>query len=99
MYIFARLANEELDDEHAHGRERPEDEDAASPHRYGTGEQVLPDGDVYEGKYKDGLQEGHGVYTFVDGRKYDGQWVKGMMHGTGAQEQQSNSSSITSIPY
>ena len=55
----------------------------ASADRYAIGEMVLPDGDVYEGKYKDGLQEGHGVYTFVDGRKYDGQWVKGMMHGTG----------------
>ena len=31
-----------------------------------------PDGDRYEGDWKDGKQEGHGVKTYPDGDRYDG---------------------------
>lgn len=43
----------------------------------------LPDGDRYEGKYRDGKQEGRGTYYFADGRWYEGQWVSGRMEGLG----------------
>ena len=49
----------------------------------GQGRLVLPGGSVYEGKWKDGKQEGAGLYAFADGRTYDGQWVNGQMHGRG----------------
>ena len=48
-----------------------------------AGALVFEAGDWYEGKYKDGLQEGPGTYFFADGRKYEGQWHLGSMEGMG----------------
>ena len=44
---------------------------------------LLGEGDRYEGKYRDGKQEGRGTYYFADGRFYEGQWVAGRMEGVG----------------
>lgn len=52
---------------------------------HGSGRVELPDGAVYEGKWKDGRQEREGTYRFPpsDGRTYSGQWQAGRMHGRG----------------
>ena len=43
------------------------------PHVQGT--ETLSDGKKYEGEWKDGERNGHGIFTYPDdGRKYEGEW-------------------------
>lgn len=57
--------------------------DAADLPGYGTGAiELAPD--RYEGKWKDGKQEGRGTYWWADGRAYVGQWRNGKMEGGGS---------------
>ena len=42
-----------------------------------------PNGDVYEGTFKNGVRDGEGTYTYVDGTKYEGTWKNNMKHGRG----------------
>ena len=44
---------------------------------------TYPNGNKYEGEWKDGMMHGKGVLTDLDGNKYEGEWEKGEMHGTG----------------
>ncbi len=37
----------------------------------------------YEGQYKDGKRNGHGIYTWSDGTIYEGQFVDNKMSGHG----------------
>ena len=48
---------------------------------HGRGEVSFPNGDTYEGNYKNNLQHGFGVYTFSDGRIESGQYEKGKFIG------------------
>ena len=41
------------------------------------------DGSVYEGTFKDGLQDGSGTYRLPNGFEYSGEWVKGEITGQG----------------
>jgi len=41
------------------------------------------DGDVYEGEYKAGEREGHGVYRFASGTVYEGEWKADEKEGPG----------------
>ena len=50
----------------------------------GHGVYTCPNGHRYEGNFKDGKYNGHGVMRFtLDGEKYDGEWNNGKMHGHG----------------
>ena len=42
-----------------------------------------PNGDVYDGMFKNGVREGNGTYTYADGNKYEGSWKNNMKHGIG----------------
>lgn len=39
--------------------------------------------DTYEGEFRSGLPDGHGVYTWHDGTVYTGKFVKGLREGKG----------------
>ena len=39
--------------------------------------------DEYEGKFKKGLPDGPGKYTWSNGNVYEGQWKNGVKHGAG----------------
>ena len=42
-----------------------------------------PDGSKYEGEWKNGEKNGHGIYTWVDGKKYVGHFKNGKRNGHG----------------
>ncbi len=42
-----------------------------------------PIGGRYEGEYRDGFMNGHGVATFESGNRYDGEWKNGQRDGRG----------------
>lgn len=50
----------------------------------GRGMQLFPNGDRYEGLFKDHLFEGLGVCTWKDGSIYEGEWSQGKRAGLGA---------------
>nr|CAD7589318.1 unnamed protein product [Timema genevievae] len=54
-----------------------------SNQRHGQGRALLPNGDVYEGKYRNGKRHGSGLYVFRGGSRYEGQWKKGVKQGEG----------------
>lgn len=49
----------------------------------GPGLAVLPGGDTYDGEWRNGLFEGHGVYRFNDKTEYRGRYRAGKRHGKG----------------
>ena len=53
--------------------------------RHGNGKAVLPNGDVYEGQYKNGMRHGKGQYIFNDqnGAKYVGDYKDNRKNGFG----------------
>lgn len=51
--------------------------------RDGFGRTLLPNGDQYEGQYRDGFRHGKGTYQFVSGAQYSGDWKKNAKHGNG----------------
>ena len=42
-----------------------------------------PNGDVYEGDFKDNYYDGYGIYKFAKGGVYEGEWKKGAYEGKG----------------
>lgn len=44
------------------------------------------DGLIYEGEWKNGRQDGFGVFAWPDGSKYTGEWREGKQHGHGIWE-------------
>ena len=44
---------------------------------------TYPDGDKYDGEWKDDKKHGQGTYTFADGAKYVGEWKDDKYHGKG----------------
>ncbi|XP_066591631.1 radial spoke head 1 homolog [Prorops nasuta] len=51
--------------------------------RHGDGKCLLPNGDMYVGKYRDGFREGKGLYVLKNGARYEGDWRHGTKHGQG----------------
>lgn len=45
--------------------------------------QVAGSGERYDGEWKEGKEEGLGVFTWSDGSTYDGFWQRGKKHGIG----------------
>lgn len=45
---------------------------------------TFPNGDRYEGEFKDGLLHGWGVYYYANGDKYEGEFKTDVKHGKGA---------------
>lgn len=50
-----------------------------------TGFFTLGKDEKYDGEWKDGKINGHGIYTWADGRVYDGMWKDGKCNGRGVQ--------------
>jgi hypothetical protein len=48
----------------------------------GQGTSIMPSGNRYEGMYRAGMRNGHGVFTWSDGR-YDGEYKDDKEHGLG----------------
>ena len=44
---------------------------------------MYPDGDVYEGEWKDDKANGFGIYYYSNGNKYEGYWENDCQHGYG----------------
>jgi hypothetical protein len=49
----------------------------------GAGTLSFPDGNKYEGEWKDGERNGRGTYTYNDGNQYIGDFKSGKKHGQG----------------
>ena len=47
------------------------------------GRSDAPDGDSYEGEFREGARNGRGVYRWADGSAHDGTWREGEPHGYG----------------
>ncbi|KAK7314171.1 hypothetical protein VNO77_39383 [Canavalia gladiata] len=67
-----------------------DDDDDPSKHRRGDGdgevsnvEKILPNGDIYTGKWLQNCPHGHGKYLWTDGCMYVGEWQKGCIMGKG----------------
>jgi hypothetical protein len=35
-----------------------------------------PDGDKYDGEWRDGMEHGRGMHTWPSGDKHDGEWAR-----------------------
>ena len=44
---------------------------------------MWPNGQTYEGEFKNDECNGQGVLHYPDGKKYEGAWKEGRKHGTG----------------
>ena len=42
-----------------------------------------PNGDTYEGEYKDDIRNGFGIYKYKDGNRYEGEWKNDQKNGKG----------------
>ena len=49
----------------------------------GMGLANYPNGDQYNGEYKDGTRQGHGKYVYANGDRYEGAFVENRKHGIG----------------
>ena len=50
----------------------------------GKGLATYPNGDTFEGTFKEGIREGHGIYQYLNSlEKYDGNWLSNRKHGIG----------------
>ena len=54
-----------------------------SRHYTGKATACYPNGDLYEGGFKEGIRHGHGTYMYASGEKYSGEWVDNHKHGLG----------------
>jgi hypothetical protein len=48
-----------------------------------TGKYIFANGDIYEGEFKNKIQNGWGTYTWADGQKFTGTFVNGDILGKG----------------
>lgn len=51
--------------------------------KQGIGKLLLPNGDYYNGEFKNDKMDGHGEYIWADGERYNGNYKENMMHGYG----------------
>lgn len=51
--------------------------------RHGTGWAYLPNGDIYQGKYRKGQRHGKGLYVFKNGSRYLGEYRCNLKRGMG----------------
>ena len=42
-----------------------------------------PNGNIYEGEWKDDNRHGQGTFYYVTGASYSGEWNNGLIHGYG----------------
>ena len=49
----------------------------------GQGTYIYPNGEKYEGDWKNGKYHGHGTYSWSNGNKYVGEWKGGNLNGQG----------------
>jgi hypothetical protein len=49
----------------------------------GYGVRNYPNGDKYEGEWKEGRMEGYGKYNYVNKDRYEGEYTNNLMNGTG----------------
>ena len=48
------------------------------------GTKIFPNGDKYEGEWKNNKMHGQGTYTYADGEKYVGEYKDGQVNGQGS---------------
>jgi hypothetical protein len=51
--------------------------------QHGSGVEIYPDGNRFEGMFKEGKKNGEGTYYLFDGTVYKGEWVNGRIEGEG----------------
>jgi hypothetical protein len=56
--------------------------------KHGKGIKVMPNGDRYEGEFRDDYRDGHGIYAWGDktqwaGDRYEGEYQRDLRHGWG----------------
>jgi len=49
--------------------------------RHGHGKLMAPNGDEYEGQWRNNMKDGQGIFLEADGHKYDGQFKENNRHG------------------
>ena len=42
----------------------------------------MPDGALYDGEWRENIQNGYGIFRWADGSIYEGSWRDGKRHGT-----------------
>ena len=64
---------------------------------FAQGKGISQGTDKYEGKFKKGLPNGNGKYTWANGNVYNGKWKMGRRHGVGVLYTASNGESIKGL--
>jgi hypothetical protein len=49
----------------------------------GEAKKRFPNGDEYEGEWKEGKMHGKGVYRYMNGNRYEGEYSEGLFDGKG----------------
>lgn len=50
---------------------------------HGQGKLILNTGEIYEGRFENGLKNGIGILEHIDGSIYEGDWKDGKIQGMG----------------
>lgn len=53
---------------------------------HGVGRLTHPNGDIYQGEWKDGKACGKGIFVDKKGMMYEGEWLDDKYHGKGREE-------------
>ncbi|KAF7205120.1 radial spoke head 1 homolog [Nothobranchius furzeri] len=75
------VGSDELDEGSPDGRYEGDRNEEGE--RHGFGKAFFPNGDMYEGDYKNGMRHGQGTYRFCNGARYIGGYYQNRKHEQG----------------